>query len=294
MSANPFLKILGCSEGERLLIIHADDVGMCGASVQAFIDLWEAGAVSSGSVMMPCPQAGAAARYCRARAGVDMGVHATLNAEWETYRWPPVSARDPAAGLTDAEGFLHRSPAATRERADPAAVLAELRAQLSAALDQGVDVTHLDNHMNTVAHPRLVAPFIQAGVERRLPVVLPRGCLDAFGFHGSAAEVADFERLLHRLEEQGMPLMDAILEMPLRDPAGRAEAALRMLEAIPSGISFFAFHPGTDTPELRAIAPDWRCRVADYEAFMGPEIRRGLSAAGIRVIGFDALRKAMA
>jgi hypothetical protein len=40
------------------------------------------------------------------------------------------------------------------------------------------------------------------------------------------------------------------------------------------GITHFIFHPSLDTPELRAIAPDWPARVANYNAFMSGELEK--------------------
>ena len=87
MTPNPLLKKLGYSETDRLVIFHTDDIGMCQASLQAFKDLWEFGTISSGAVMVPCPWFPATAEFCRNNPEVDMGVHATLNSEWESYRW---------------------------------------------------------------------------------------------------------------------------------------------------------------------------------------------------------------
>ena len=88
---NPFLKKLGLSEDARAVIIHTDDIGMYHASVQAFKDLWTFGTITSGAVMVPCPWFPAVAQMCRENPEIDMGVHTTLNAEWESYRWGPVS-----------------------------------------------------------------------------------------------------------------------------------------------------------------------------------------------------------
>src|SRR5215213_3640757 len=54
MQPNPFLKKLGFSNNDRVVIIHTDDIGMCHASVQAFKDLWEFGTITSGATMVPC------------------------------------------------------------------------------------------------------------------------------------------------------------------------------------------------------------------------------------------------
>src|SRR5918911_5650880 len=108
MASNPFLKKLGFSDNDRLVIIHTDDIGMCHASVQAFKDLWQFDTITSGATMVPCPWFPAVAQMCRENPEIDMGVHATLNAEWESYRWGPVSTRDPESGLLDANGYFHQ------------------------------------------------------------------------------------------------------------------------------------------------------------------------------------------
>lgn len=83
MTPNPYLKKLGFSDTDRIVIIHTDDIGMCHASVQAFKDLWKFGSITSGAAMVPCPWFPAVAQMCRENPEMDMGVHATLNAEWE-------------------------------------------------------------------------------------------------------------------------------------------------------------------------------------------------------------------
>ena len=118
----------------RSIILHADDVGLCHATVAAFAELSEVGAVSSGSIMVPCPAFSAAAEHCRSHPLVDAGVHLTLTSEWESLRWGPLTGRDAASGLLDGEGFFHRTREAVGELADPLAAAAEMEAQITAAL----------------------------------------------------------------------------------------------------------------------------------------------------------------
>lgn len=101
---------------------------MCQASVQAFQDLWQFGTITSGAVMVPCPWFPAVAQMCREHPDMDMGVHATLNSEWDTYRWRPLSTFDPESGLLDDQGYFHHWQPDVYQYAKPEAVAAELNA----------------------------------------------------------------------------------------------------------------------------------------------------------------------
>ena len=169
MSINPMMKKLGFSNNDRAVIIHTDDIGMCHASVQAFKDLWEFGTITSGAVMVPCAWFPAAAQMCRENPEMDMGVHATLNAEWDVYRWSPLSTRDQASGLLDADGYFHQWHQAVYDNAKVEAVELEVNAQIERALSAGIDVTHVDSHMGTIMSPLFIQSYIQAAASRRLP-----------------------------------------------------------------------------------------------------------------------------
>jgi len=142
MKPNPFLKKLGLSDNDRAVIIHTDDIGMCHASVQAFKDLWMFGTITSGATMTPCPWFPAVAEMCRENPEVDMGVHATLNAEWESYRWGPVSDTGAGSGLRDEAGYFHQWHQAVYDNATAEEVHAEVNAQIEKALKAGINVTH--------------------------------------------------------------------------------------------------------------------------------------------------------
>src|SRR5205823_2994646 len=106
----------------------------------------ETGLTSSASVMVPCPSFPQVATRSRGRPDLDVGVHLTLTSEWDCYRWGPISTRDPAAGLIDDEGCFYRNQDRW-PRVDPAAVRAEIEAQVDRALTSGLDLTHIDTHM---------------------------------------------------------------------------------------------------------------------------------------------------
>lgn len=294
MNANPVLKKLGYSETDRLVIIHADDIGMCQASVQAFKDLWSVGSITSGAVMVPCPWFPAAAQMCRENPEMDMGVHATLNAEWENYRWGPVSTRDQASGLMDADGYFHQWHEAVYQNARPEAVAVEVNAQVEKALAAGIDVTHVDSHMGTILNSLFIQSYIQAAASRLLPNMLPRTNAKGIKMMGaSSEELMIYEPIMAQLESMGIPTLEGIVAMPLDHAEDHTGLAKKLLSELPVGITHFILHPSIDTPELRAICPDWPARVANYNAFMSDELKKFIESENIKLIGYRQIRNAM-
>ncbi|WP_419924061.1 ChbG/HpnK family deacetylase [Candidatus Poriferisocius sp.] len=125
------------------LVIHADDVGMCHGANRAFAELSHFGTITSGSVMVPCPWFTEIAETAATDDALDCGIHLTLNAEMDHYRWGPVSSAGPSSGLVDEHGYLWRDVASVRRNAHPDAVEQEWRAQIDRALAAGINVTHL-------------------------------------------------------------------------------------------------------------------------------------------------------
>jgi predicted glycoside hydrolase/deacetylase ChbG (UPF0249 family) len=294
MTPNPLLKKLGYSDNDRLVIIHTDDIGMCHASVQAFKDLWEFGTITSGAVMVPCPWFPATAQMCRENPQMDMGVHATLNAEWDIYRWGPISTRDPQSGLMDKDGYFHQWEPAVYENANEVAVAAEVNAQVERALAAGIDVTHIDSHMGTVMNPKFVQSYLQAGMSRLLPNMLPRVSAQGIDMMGvDEQSLALYAPIMSQLEAQGVHMLDGIFAMPLEHDIDHIGVAKELLSGLPAGVSHFILHPSVDTPELRAICPDWRARVANYQAFMSDELKKFIEHESIKPIGYRQIRNLM-
>jgi predicted glycoside hydrolase/deacetylase ChbG (UPF0249 family) len=294
---NPVLKKLGFAKDDRVAIIHTDDIGMCQASVDAFADLWEFGLISSGAAMVPCPWFPEAAAFCRAHPSVDMGVHLTLTSEWQTYRWGPISTRDPASGLIDDEGFFYRTSEEAQQHGDPAAIEREIEAQTARALAYGIPISHVDTHMGTVAAPHLIPAYLGLAARLAVPPMMfrldERGWL-AMGMDANTAKMG--VQMVAALEEQGVPLLDHLGGLELdraKTPEERIAYAKESFDALKPGITHFIIHPTRDTPEIRAISSDWPCRVADYEAFRSEELRRHVRDRGIHVIGYRALKDLM-
>ncbi len=294
MNPNPYLQKLGFTNHDRLVIIHTDDIGMCHASVQAFKDLWAFGTITSGAVMAPCPWFPAVAEMCRENPDMDMGVHATLNSEWDAYRWAPVSGGEVGSGLRDEAGYFHQWHQAVYDNAKPEEVDVEVNLQIEKALKAGIDVTHVDSHMGTIMSPLYIQSYMQAAAKRLLPNMLPRLTAKGIEMMGVGdKEQAEYAPIMEMLENLGVPMVDGILSMPLEHGNDHIGVAKKLFAEVPVGITHFILHPSIDTPELRAIAPDWQARAANYNAFMSDELKKFIESEDIKLIGYRQIRKAM-
>lgn len=292
MKPNPLLKKLGFSNTDRVIIIHADDLGMCQSTITACKELFEVSGISSAAIMVPCPWFLSAAKLQRDLHNVDIGVHITLTSEWKDYRWRPISTLDPESGLLDSQGFLYSKSDAFQKSANPIYVREEINSQINKAISEGISPTHIDTHMGAVAHPKFMFDYINAGLGRKIPPMLFRMSKDEWKKIGldenSAALVENF---LAKLEEQGVPLLDHLRSIPLDVPENRFDQAVNIFKSLPPGFTHFIIHPAVDTPEIRAIAPDWQSRVGDYQLFMDRKIHNFISDQGIHILGYREIQK---
>lgn len=291
MKPNPVLRKLGFANTDRLLLLHVDDIGMCNAGMDAYRELYDFGLVSCGSVMVPCPYFLSAAGFAKDHPKADLGIHITLTSEWLTYRWRPLSTVDPDSGLMDSEGYFPRSTDEVQEKCDPEAAVVEMQTQVDWALRTGIKPTHMDTHMGAVLHPKLLQNYARVGFANGLPVMAVR--LDERGWQAQGADPMTAKmaaRFVEELEEMGMPLEDAIAAAPLDDPVDKMGQYKRVLAGLPSGLTHMYIHPAPDCAELRAICPDWRSRVGDYETFRSEEMRKYIKDQGIQLIGYRSLQ----
>jgi predicted glycoside hydrolase/deacetylase ChbG (UPF0249 family) len=285
---NPALRSLGFSPSDRVAVVHADDIGMCQATLPAIDELMAFGLVTSASVMVPCSWFLEAVAWHQRSPHHDLGIHLTLTSEWERYRWGPVSTRTEASGLMDEQGYFHRTTAAVRRRATREAVGVEMRRQTEFAERSGLAPSHIDNHMLVAMCDEFVADYLQIGHERGIPCFMARTELT----FGSDADWA--RRRAVEWEDHGQPVFDYWTVVTRRGHVENHDAFMRhAFDQLPAGLSCVLLHPAIDTPEIRSITGDWQSRVADFEALRQPALRDHLRHVGIQLISYQPLRDAM-
>jgi predicted glycoside hydrolase/deacetylase ChbG (UPF0249 family) len=274
------------------MMFHADDLGLTHGSNEAFRRLSRAGRADAGSVMVPCPWFPEMAEMAAGDPSLDVGVHLTLTSEKRHYRWRPLTRPSPAAGLTDDDGFLHRTVAGLVRRAHPDAVEAELRAQVDAAIAAGIDVTHLDDHMAAVFAPPFLDLTVRIAGDHRLPLLAPAS-LDAYDPGHSLAGVDGLAAHSGRLRALGGRFVlaaDRIVETDWSAGANGGAVWDRRLADVPAGVTLFLIH--ADLPgAIEEIEPDTAAsRLADHAYFAGDAAGRRLASLSAERISPRRLR----
>ena len=284
----PVIERLGFEADASVVVVHVDDLGMSDAANRGGLEALD-GAATCGSVMVPCPAFEAIAAIARERPDLDLGVHLTLNAEYESWRWPPL--RNDVPGLASPDGGMWRTTAETAEHARPDEVDRELRAQIDRALASGIDVTHLDAHMGTVFQTPFVDVYAGLARDYRLPVFLPRvnrEVLERAGLSDAARKYLD---LVEGLESEGIPVFDHFNADSLGfEPGTGADHNRARLDTLGPGLSYLVIHAALGGTELESITPDWRQRDEERRIYSDGTLARALSDAGFRTLGMRRLR----
>jgi predicted glycoside hydrolase/deacetylase ChbG (UPF0249 family) len=274
---------LGHPASARLLIIHADDLGMSHSVNRATFEALEKGWITSASILVPCPWFPEVARFAREHPGADLGIHLALNSEWTTFRWGPVSHAEAVGSLLDQDGYFPLEEPAVVERARPAEVERELKAQVDRARTAGVRLSHLDSHMATLFRSAdLFGVYRRLGEQYDLPILLERT-----GNRTSWTSDADPHALV-----------DRVLSIePGVSPAQWRAAYERMLAPLKPGVYQLIVHLAYDDDEMRGATadhPDWGAawRQSDLDLVKSAEFRRFLRDQGFVLVGWKDLARA--
>lgn len=271
-------RLLGYPADARLLIINADDFGMCHASNAATLRALREGVVSSTTLMVPCPWAPHAMQLLKEQPDIPFGVHLTVICEHRAYRWGPLSTRDMVPSLLDEAGYFYRLDRKEEflARAELDEVAVEFRAQIDATLAARLRPTHLDWHcLADGGRPDIFA--LTLGLARE---------------YGLALRVHARPSSEH-CRRVGVPTIDHdVLDSYSLDTVGKAARYARLLRALPAGLSEWAVHPGLGNAEAQAIEPaSWQVRKTDFDFLISQEAHEILVEEGIVLVDYRAIQK---
>lgn len=275
-------QLLGYPADARLLIVNADDFGMCHAVNEAIVGTLKTGVVRSTSLMVPCPGALHATRFLADHPEIPFGVHLTAISDSVNNRWRPVTAREKVPSLLDKGppgqagyfyDFDHMPEFLAQVSLDELEI--EFRAQIEAVLAAGLEPTHLDWHSLRI-RDRADIFEVMFRLARE---------------YGLASRVAS-RSAIEKLQSRGLPAHDHdVLDSYLLDPVTKAARYAELLHELPVGLSEWAVHPGLDSAELRAIEPGGaHIRQADFDFLTSRQAKDIVREEGVILLDYRALQ----
>lgn len=283
---------LGYPAGKKVLMLHADDLGMCYEANEAGRAQLTAGHIQSGALMVPCPWYNDMADWYKEHPDYDLGLHLAMNSEWRTYRWGPVAGRDKVPGMCDKDGYLWRGVIETASKAKPEEIEAEIRAQVDRAIARGPRPGHIDTHMGTLyARIEFTKAYLKVAEEYRIPAMV---------VEQSPAVMAKFKKQGYPITDESIKVLAAYRLPKLDDfnaaPNGKTyEEKKKLFQdlvlSLSPGLNEIIFHPSVETPTLKAITGSWQQRSWEAQMFSDPEMLAFFQREGIVFTNWKEIMK---
>jgi predicted glycoside hydrolase/deacetylase ChbG (UPF0249 family) len=267
---------LGWPADKRVVIFHADDIGMCYEANMAAQRALTAGAYKSAACMVPCPWFNEMAAWCVAHPEYDVGLHLTLTSEWKYYRWGSVAPHEQVPGLLDPMGYLFRSVPEVAMSAKPKEIATEIRAQLARARKLGMHPSHIDTHMGTVyARPDYTAEYLKVAMEEHIPAMV----IDM-----TPSNMAKFKKQGYPVTEQSLKVLEGYTLPKLDDFHSALEGKgsyeekrkvfMEQVRLFRPGLNEIIYHPSVETECLKKITNSWQQRVWEDRLFSDPVVQK--------------------
>ncbi|MFW9942798.1 MAG: polysaccharide deacetylase family protein [Candidatus Thorarchaeota archaeon] len=282
---------MGYESDDKVVITHIDDIAMSHAANLASFECLDFGVAKCGSVISVSGWLMEAANTCKQSSNYDIGVHLTLTSEYNTYRWRPLSTSSLESGLLDTEGYLWKTAQDANSNVNPKSAEIEMKAQIDIALQNGIDVTHIDCHMGTVIFPKFLQSYIKLAREYKIPAFLPRVSkrqLIDYGFENLEGFV---KKMMMDLDKENYPLIDHLRAGPLEFIDDKIQYYCDLFNSLKPGLTHMLFHPAKMSSELKALKHTPVERNQDYEAFTSQRLKKHVESLDIHLIGYRELRK---
>lgn len=282
---------LGYSKDDKLLIIHGDDVGVSHSQNMATFAAIKHGFVTSTSMMVPPAWSAEVGELAKEIPGLDIGIHITLTNEWQNYNWGSVAGRTVVPGLVDAKGHMYSDCGPVTANASPEEVETEIRAQIKAANQMGIQPTHLDSHMGCLFYgrPEYLRVYLKIAQEFKIPAMVNTQIMEGL----IRPNIALFEGI----DLNEIPVIDQIImEEPADYQSGTEAFYANALQNLKPGVHIVLIHLAFDDEEMNAVtaghdtyhAP-WR--QADYDFFTSEKAKEIIAKAHIKLIRWSDIQK---
>ena len=274
---------LGYSKDDKLLIIHADDIGLSNSVNQASFKALKNGYVNSGSIMMPCDYISDVGEFAIENPSIDLGLHLTVTSEWRDYKWNGVLQPNETPSLINKKGELSENIKKFVLKAEPLELKNELQAQIDLSKSIGINPTHIDSHEGALFYDQdLFKVYLEIGEKNKLPVFVPKMVAVHFDKKFPKPEnvvvIENFYMARKGIEHDEWETF-----------------YLNILDNLKPGISQLIVHLGYDDDEMKSITvdhPDFgsKWRNLDYDIVSSDKFKNALKNNKIKLITWKQIQ----
>lgn len=282
---------MGYEAEDIVVITHIDDIAMSHAANVASFECLDFGIAKCGSALTVSGWLMELANKCKENKNYDVGVHLTFTSEYSTYRWRPLSTIERESGLFDSEGYLWKASQDATNNVKPKAAKLEMQAQIDIALENGIDVSHIDSHMGTVFFPKFLQSYLDLSKKYKIPAFLPRVSKAQLMVLGRRNLETFAKKLMKSLEKENFPLVDHLRAAPLEVQEDKIKFYSELFSSLKPGLTHLLIHPAKLSSELKALKHTHVERNQDYEAFTSQELKEHVESLDLHLIGYRDIRK---
>ena len=280
---NNLSELLGFKKNDKLLIIHADDLGLSNSVNQASFEALNKKYVNSASVMIPAPNSKEVADYFKENSNIDLGLHLTFTSEWKNYKWHGISHNDSISSLINSKGDFYEKKKEIIKNSNPQDIRKELQAQIDYAISIGIKPTHLDSHEGVLFFsPEFFKIYLEVSEKNRLPVFVPKLLAPHFN--------NDFPQ----------PKNLVVVKMYMADKNLSfdkwPEYYESILNSLDPGLNEMIVHLGIDNNEMKKITSNRiafgsKWRNLDYNVVSSPEFKASLIKNDIKLVTWREIKE---
>lgn len=249
----------------KKLIVNADDFGLTSGINRAVLEGMTKGIITETTVMVNMPGASEALDMAREFFPERVGIHLNLTCG------RPVLDPEEVPSLVDESGNFYRRRAILMEKASPAEIEKELRAQVEKFLKSGLYPSHLDCHHHLHLHSEVAKIVAELAKELDVPV------------RAVDAETKTF------FESSGIVVPEHF-SMDFYGEKATLENLLAILDSYEEGTMEIMTHPGYCDRELEGVSTYNYFRKKELEILTSPVVRSALKEKNVELFSFKELK----
>jgi predicted glycoside hydrolase/deacetylase ChbG (UPF0249 family) len=285
---------LGYPAGKKVVMLHADDAGMCEEANISTKKYFQDGHIQSASAMPPCPNFDEFIEWAKQNPQYDIGLHLTLLSEFDRYRWSSVLPVEQVPSLNDKDGKMWLINRDVVINATVEDIEKEVRAQIDKSIRMGYRPSHIDTHDGTLyAHPAYAKTFLKIAMEYGIPanvVDFADPQVMAYWKERGAPITDEYESIM---DGYTLPKLDNMLSVDAADTyQEKIDAFKKLIRSLRPGLTeILSFHPAVESDNLKGITYAWQQRVWEAEMFADPDLIKFFEDEGLIFTNWTEIMK---